>query len=379
MVVQSDVQSNVENLKKWSLAHQVFIDVRAPLEFEQGHIPNSINAPLLTNEERALIGLTYKQKGRDEAVKLGYEIVSGDNKAQKLVRWQEILKTHPDAILTCFRGGMRSQISRQWIREAGIDRPLILGGYKGVRQGLIETIHSVSQEHPFLLISGPTGAGKTHFLKRVSEIWPTVDLEEYAEHRGSAFGAMSAQQPLQAVFENRLAWALLKNADWLKSGQLPLIMEDESRLIGRCVQPETYFQKLRSSPVLWLDVPLQKRVENTFFDYITSVTVSEELFSKYKKSLGKIKNRLGGLRYQQILSQMESCENSWKSRGEVDENRIWIQNLLVEYYDPLYFGSLERRNPQVLLKAEPDQVFDFLVRQKSTSKASAVKANAKPT
>lgn len=374
-----DYQSTTENLKQWSLARQVFIDVRAPIEFEQGHIPNSINAPILTDEERALIGLTYKQKGRDEAVKLGYETVSGENKSFKVNRWKEILQAHPDAVFTCFRGGMRSQISRQWMREAGVDRPLVQGGYKGVRQILIETLRSFPENFQFLLLSGPTGAGKTHFLKKISQIWPTVDLEDYAEHRGSAFGAMSPQQPTQAVFENRLAWGLLQNEDLVRNENLALMMEDESRLIGRCVQPETYFQKLRASPVLWLDVPLDARVENTFFDYISSVNVTEELFSKYKKSLFKIKNRLGGLRYQVILSQIESCESSWKSRCEVDENRVWIRSLLVHYYDPLYFGSLEKRNPTILLKAAPDYVFDFLVRQKSTSKDSAVRAKANPT
>ncbi|PJI51419.1 hypothetical protein CTI14_60760, partial [Methylobacterium radiotolerans] len=43
------------------------IDVRTPLEYADDHIPGACNAPVLNNEERALIGTMYKQVSPFEA------------------------------------------------------------------------------------------------------------------------------------------------------------------------------------------------------------------------------------------------------------------------------------------------------------------------
>ena len=51
------------------------IDVRSPGEYLKGHIPGAYNIPLFTNEERATIGTLYVQKGKDEAVLSGLEVV----------------------------------------------------------------------------------------------------------------------------------------------------------------------------------------------------------------------------------------------------------------------------------------------------------------
>lgn len=369
---------SISDIVKWSEQNQVFIDVRSEGEFKQGHLPNALNAPILNDEERALIGLTYKQKGNAEAVRLGYEVVSGENKKAKMKIWKDILQKYPQAILTCFRGGQRSQITQAWLKEEGFDRPLIEGGYKVARQSLIDKIDDFQQQYQFILLSGPTGAGKTELLEEITKIWPTLFLEKYAEHRGSAFGGFGKEQPSQAVFENRLAWDLLKKEKIVKSENLAPIMEDESRLIGRNTLPEMFFEKLRSSSVLWLDVTLEQRVENTFQEYIVKAPASEELFNRYKVSLKKIEKRLGGLQYREILELLEKSESAWKSRGDLEENKNWIERLLVKYYDPLYFGSLERRNPPILFKGKPQDVLDFLKGQKSKTSDRAVRIKAIP-
>lgn len=370
---------NESTLNKWSSDNQVFIDVRAPIEFQQGHIPNSINAPILNDEERTQVGLTYKKKGNEAAVRLGHEIVSGFNRQKKIEIWKSILQEHPNAILTCFRGGQRSRITQSWLKNEGFERPLIKGGYKSVRQAFINKINQVSLDYPFLLVSGPTGAGKTAFLSEVNKFWPAVHLEKYAEHRGSAFGGFGRVQPPQAIFENRLGYDLFKIERTLLEDRLPLIMEDESRMIGRSVIPENFFLKLRESPIVWLDTPLEKRVVHTFEEYILKADVSEALFERYKKSLFNIQRRLGGAQYKEILSIFESCEASWKSRGELEENKVWIESLLVHYYDPLYFGSLEKRKPVVLFKASNHQEALNFLGQKSKYKETAVKTKAKKT
>ncbi len=53
------------------IADTPIIDVRAPVEFEQGAMPAAINLPLMNNDERAAVGTCYKQKGSDAALALG--------------------------------------------------------------------------------------------------------------------------------------------------------------------------------------------------------------------------------------------------------------------------------------------------------------------
>ena len=52
------------------------IDVRSPLEYEDDHIPGSINLPVLSDKEREIIGTIYKQRSKFEAKKIGASIVS---------------------------------------------------------------------------------------------------------------------------------------------------------------------------------------------------------------------------------------------------------------------------------------------------------------
>lgn len=373
----------LEDLKSWAQKDQVFLDVRSPGEFEQGHVPGAINLPILDNDERALIGLTYKTAGKERAVRLGYDVVSGVNRERKIQKWVELATQNPDVILTCFRGGLRSQITRDWLKSAGFDRPLIQGGYKACRQILTDKIQQHCESYNFLLVSGPTGAAKTHFLKRASEFWPAIDLEDYANHRGSAFGKMDYPQPQQALFENRIAWGLLKAEDEADKYDLPVLVEDESRLIGRCVQPESFFSSLRNSEIIWLDIPLEQRVENTFLDYIqeplsrrTEDEQGIQLFQRYRIALYDIRNRLGGARYQDLLQNLVDGEKAWLQSRDLEPNKIWIRKLLQDYYDPMYFSSLEKRNPKVYFKGPTDEALDLLKGAKSKNKAAPVRQKA---
>ena len=72
-----------------------------------------------------------------------------------------------------------------------------------------------------------------------------VDLEFLARHRGSAFGFECVPQPQQAQFENLLAQELLRLENQIPSAVLkPILLEDESRLIGQNVIPEALFGKM---------------------------------------------------------------------------------------------------------------------------------------
>ena len=63
------------------IADTPIIDVRAPIEFEQGAMPAAINLPLMNNDERAAVGICYKQQGSDAALALGHKLVAGNSSA----------------------------------------------------------------------------------------------------------------------------------------------------------------------------------------------------------------------------------------------------------------------------------------------------------
>ncbi|MBC7370956.1 MAG: tRNA 2-selenouridine(34) synthase MnmH, partial [Bdellovibrionaceae bacterium] len=183
----SDIEETAfENL---FLTGTPLIDVRAEVEFTQGSLPNSVNFPIMNNEERAKVGTAYKVSGRETAMALGHQLVSGAVKTARIEAWLQQIRLHPNAILYCFRGGLRSQITQQWLKEAGVDRPLIVGGYKKARQFLRDSIDQASAERELLILSGPTGSAKTRIIDSARKFYPAVDLEAIARHRGSAFGA----------------------------------------------------------------------------------------------------------------------------------------------------------------------------------------------
>lgn len=371
------VRLEVESLKKLILDEVPLIDVRAPVEFLEGALPRAVNIPILNNEERAKIGTTYKQQGSETAVALGYKLISGAVKDQRLQDWQNQIQKDPRTVIYCFRGGKRSQITQQWLHEAGIDRPIISGGYKASRQYLTEELEQFSKSRLFLVVSGPTGSGKTEFLRSANEFYPTLDLEGIANHRGSAFGAMGGQ-PTQIQFEIDLAASVIKleNQYLQASPYLRPLLEDESRLIGSRAQPESMFKSLRSSQVVWIEASVEQRVEQIFKEYILESAIGKatggeldaaalEVYAKYHQSLLAIEKRLGGLKRKEISDLLQAAQNEHQAQGELGAHRKWIEALLVHYYDPLYLDSLKKREPVVAFKGSREACMEFLRHERS--------------
>lgn len=360
---------NIESLQEFKeliLNDKKLIDVRAPIEFEQGHIPGAINLPILNNEERAFIGTTYKKSGREQAMKAGFELVSGANKLAKVTSWKdEILKAPEQTVLYCFRGGQRSQITQKWMQDEGIEVPLIVGGYKAVRNFLIEFLVAQIQVLSFIPISGRTGSNKTKLIHelRNKKIKSCLDLEGLANHKGSAFGGMG-WQPSQAQFENKLTVDLFfQTADDI------VYVEDESRLIGKCVIPDPLFLKMRQAPILWVDEDISIRSQNILSDYVltplaqakdVSEVVIDKLFDQFLFSLNQIKNKLGGLRFSEVQQDILSAKTLLKQQKDASGNLVWIEKLLKYYYDPMYERSLEKRNPTILKRGSYKEILAFL-------------------
>ncbi len=242
------------------------LDVRSEGEFEQGHIPGSVNVPILNDDDRKLVGTCHKKEGSDKAVALGYKLVSGEKKECILKQWkEEIDRAKCEGIelyLMCARGGMRSQIAKEWIQdELGVDLPRFSRGYKYFRQFLIDELEK--RDFTPIILSGNTGTGKTVLLNKLAN---AIDLEGLAQHRGSAFGGRLTPQPSQANFENLLAFEMVK----LKE-QKPrcIIFESESRGIGRVEIPKLFFEHMHSGDYIFLENSMEKRVRFTYDDYVT--------------------------------------------------------------------------------------------------------------
>jgi tRNA 2-selenouridine synthase len=315
-----------------------WIDVRAPVEFAAGAMPGAVNLPLLNDDERRQVGTTYKEEGPDAAVALGHRLVSGTTKEGRIQAWLEEIRSHPNAVIYCFRGGLRSQTTQAWLRERGVHRPIVAGGYKALRKFLAEVIEKEAPSTKFRVVSGPTGSGKTIYIRSSGK--PHLDLEAIARHRGSAFGSTEEAQPSQVDFENRLAIELLG-----LRGSEEVLVENESRLIGRCYLPEPLMRAMQQSPILHLEVPLEERVENIMKEYVvgTGGTISPP-FESFRASVNAISRKLGGQRAQEILGDINQAQSQFERDGGLDENKTWIRKILVWYYDPLYQFSLDRKS-----------------------------------
>lgn len=341
------------------------IDTRAPVEFAQGAFPGAVNLPLMTDDERAQVGTRYKQAGQAAAIALGHQLVSGDIKAARVRAWREFAEAHPDGYLYCFRGGLRSRIAQQWLAEAGIAYPRLIGGYKAMRRFLLDNLETQAGERRFLVLSGQTGCAKTDLL---AEFPGAIDLEGLANHRGSAFGKRVGGQPSQIGFENALSIALLRNRR--THGTLPVLLEDESRLIGRLAVPEDLRQRTLAAPVVVLEVPLDERVQHTYRNYILrnlqdwqaalGADAGFDAFAdELRQSLANLSRRLGGLRHEQLATQMASALVAHR-QGHPERHAVWIRELLVGYYDPMYAYQLEQKAARVVFRGDRAAVRDYL-------------------
>jgi tRNA 2-selenouridine synthase len=346
------------------------IDTRAPVEFAQGAFPNAVNLPLMGDDERAQVGLCYKRRGQAAAIALGHELVQGALKASRVQAWLDFAHRHPDGYLYCFRGGLRSQTSQQWLAEAGCDYPRIVGGYKAMRRFLLQALETSLAQGPILVLSGQTGCAKTQLLHQVAG---AVDLEGLARHRGSAFGKRVGGQPSQIDFENALSVALLKQRH--AAIARPVVVEDESHLIGRIVLPDVLLAAMRQARIVLIETGLEQRVEHTYQNYILHKLLEwqghageREGFARFAEelqaSLSSLKRRLGGWRHQQLQALMQSAIDAHLG-GNPLGHKQWIRVMLQEYYDPMYAYQLERKADRVAFKGSYGQVLDYLARAAS--------------
>ena len=363
-------REDARDLRALFLSDVPLIDVRAPVEFAKGAFPLASNLPLMNDLERQRVGTRYKQQGQQAALELGHQLVCGAVKEERIQAWAAFAQAHPEGYLYCFRGGLRSQISQQWLRsEGGIAYPRVVGGYKAMRTFLIETLQQALAECRFVVVGGMTGTGKTEVVAQLDH---AIDLEGHANHRGSSFGKRATPQPGQIDFENRLAIDLLRRRH---AGQQRFVLEDESRLVGRCSLPLELHQGMQRFPLVWLEDSRENRVERILRDYVIDLAAEfsalhgpEQGFALFaeqlRKSLAGIAKRLGGERFQRLSAILEAALAEQERSGEVATHRGWIEGLLAEYYDPMYAFQRESKASRVVFSGDQAAVVDYLRRSR---------------
>jgi tRNA 2-selenouridine synthase len=295
------------------------IDVRAPSEFGQGHIPGAFNIPLFDDEERRVVGTTYKQVNKEAAMYAGLDY-AGRKLVDLAKEGEKRAGKGKTVLLHCWRGGMRSK-SMAWLFETiGLTCYLLEGGYKSYRHYVREIM---AIPLPLMVVGGRTGSGKTEILYQLrKEGEQVIDLEALARHKGSAFGALGEdEQPSTEQFENDLCRVI----SGLDQGKAVWI-EDESRNIGKCVIPGELYERMRASETIFLDIQREARARFLVKHYAGHH--KDEL----KVCVGKIQKKLGGDRAKEAMESIDA--------GDFFN----VAMITLQYYDKAYMHSLQKNH-----------------------------------
>jgi len=318
------------------------IDVRSPKEFEKGHIPGAKNIPLFTDEERERIGTIYKQQGRTQAIEQGLIYVGPRMKT--FTENGRILAKENQLKVYCWRGGMRSE-KMAWLFELiGIQCYVLKGGYKAYRNRLLKDF---KKDYPLIVLQGATGSGKTSILEKMYEMGEQViNLEELANHRGSAFGHIGMDhQPSSQQFQNN-TYAHFMHLDKKRR----IWVEGESLSIGKVYLPETLWEKMNQSPVIQIILSQNIRIQRLVNEY--------GQFDKEKliEATQKIIRKFGGDKAKRVIQSLEA--NDLKTAA----------GMLLDYYDKSYKYSQEKYKSLQPYKVEcnsgdPDKNIPLIIKK----------------
>ena len=340
------------------------LDVRSPVEFDKGAFLNSTNIAILNDNERHLVGTKYKEEGNSAAVKLAQKLIKEDGKNARVSQWKDYLKENPNALLYCFRGGQRSGIAQEWLRESEIEITRLKGGYKAFRNFLMEESLKISEKIDTIILGGRTGSGKTLLLPDIEN---SIDLEGLANHRGSSFGNYVNPQPAQINFENALAYKLIQ---FDAKDYNNLVIEHESHNIGRSFIPKPIYTNLMNGKLVLLETSLQERVDITFDEYIVNALTLyknkyhedgvKEWANDVNSSLDKIQKRVGSEFYLELKTIFKNAFDEHIKNGNFELYKKFIQKLLDNYYDPMYDYQIKKSPIPIIFRGNAKEVLEFI-------------------
>jgi tRNA 2-selenouridine synthase len=298
----------------------ILIDVRTPKEFAEETIPGSVNIPVLLDEERIEVGTAYKQVSKEKAKKLGIEFIS-KRLPEIFDKINELDKKHKKIVFVCARGGMRSSTMTALFSSLGYKCMKLAEGYKGYRNFITKDLPRVNIGIEYIVVHGKTGVGKTKVLQQLEDRgYSVLDLEKYADHKGSIFGAIGeGRKQSQKRFES-LIYEHLRNND-----HKYLLVESESKRIGDVYLPDTISDSMKKGKHIFMETSLEHRVKIIMEDYAEA---SEE---EILKCVTFLKKYIG--------------HEKTESYSEMAKNNNYQQlsrELMEDYYDPLYNKSIKK-------------------------------------
>jgi tRNA 2-selenouridine synthase len=310
-----------ENAEPATLAEwDVIVDARSPGEFAIDHIPGAVNLPVLSDEERAEVGMIYVQESRFKARRIGAAYV-----ARNVARHMEaVMADWPGSLrplVYCWRGGMRSNSMAVILAQVGWRTGVLAGGYRTYRRRVVQQLYEGQPLSNVVLLDGHTGSGKTEVLARLGAHGvQTLDLEGLAAHRGSLFGGLPGQpQPSQKLFESLLLLAL---ADLDPSR--PVVIEAESSKVGQLMVPPVLWSAMDGAPRIVLSAPAEARARYLARTYAELGQDPETLVGL----LGRLPERPGRKRLE-----------AWTALARAGELDALAAGLIETHYDPAYRRS----------------------------------------
>ena len=301
------------------------IDVRTAQEYEKGSIPDAFNYPLFDNLERAEIGVIYRKIGKNAAVVKGLEFFEP--------RIQQFLSSLTDLkskrlVIFCARGGMRSASVVRLLQYQGFQAAQLQGGYKSYRSYVLRQLRKPVP--PLIVLHGSTGVGKTLLLKKLPG---HLDLEEFAGHRSSLFGAINKMPQTQKNFEALLTKKILELPN-----TRPVFIEGESRKVGKVFIPQSLAEAMKYGTLVLLQASFDTRIRRIVEEY---KICDEQTFLQTDLILQSMQKVLGKKKAEQL--------RQWLRKGEF-ENIVHV--LLEEYYDPRYEHAMRMNEYALKLSAE---------------------------
>ncbi len=304
------------------------IDVRSPSEFAEDHVPGAVNLPVLDDAQRAEVGTLYVQKSKFLASRVGAALVAR-NIAAHLEGHLADKPGRYAPLIYCWRGGNRSGAMATILSRVGWRTAVIKGGYRTYRRQVVAKLYEGTIHADLVLLSGPTGSGKTALLAAMAERGAqTLDLEALAAHRGSLFGAEPGrEQPSQKGFESALC-AALSRLDL----QRPIVLEAESSRIGALTIPPALWRPMTTAPRIELCIPAPARAQHVAAGY-----------GGWLNDLGDLRQRVERM----PRHHSRAVRDHWMSLAKSGDAEAFALALIEAHYDPTYRRATDAGGPTI--------------------------------
>lgn len=314
------------------------IDVRAPLEFAEDHLPGAMSLPVLSDEERARVGTIYKQVSPFDARKIGAALVAR-NAAQHI---ESQLMEKPGGwrpLVYCWRGGQRSNSFATILRQIGWRVEVLEGGYRSYRRAVVETLYDRPLPFRLIRLDGNTGTAKTALLPMLqARGMQVVDLEGLAGHRGSILGSVAGGQPSQKGFES----GLITSFQALDPAR-PVVVEAESARIGALRLPPALWHAMIRAPRVEIEAPVTARAAYLARAYADLLADPDTLTGL----LDRLRALVGADRVAEWTAMVGARD--WLALAE---------GLVVHHYDPAYSRARKRDEAPIAGRLEADLLTD---------------------